>query len=834
MVAYIFNQIINQTVTFIPGTDTIAFTSNSAADIEFAYTGDLSEQLSATTALGTAVFDSTNDTIEFTTVGVFALNDVTFSNGSLLAVGDLTHDDTLDSGANTLDFSTDASLISALHKNNQVWGRGGADTITLSASSGNQKIYGGQDSDTISAGSGNNTVYGGDSFADTSDGGDTIVVGSGNNLIYANAGADAISFSSQTAAGNGATIYAGAGADTVTANNSHGSFFVHGGTDNDELNLTNLYYQSTIYGGDGADSVDLSGGSGDVTVYGGNSFADTADGADAMTLGGGNALVYANAGADAIEVNHAVGKTATLYLGSEGDTVTAGLTSGTTVIYGNSGADDINLTNNSGDATIYGGNGAIDTEDGGDTIVGSIGSNLIYANAGSDAITVRTGVNQSATVYGGAGNDSVGAAPTSSAADITLYGNTDTDAFDLNFTNGQPLIRVKDYEQDEIINVTLSGGNAASLTLTRGTDTLIRYTTNEQILLEGFTGTFDSTSFVISDGSVLITNFGEESAGLTGTDFSDQLIAGDEGDTLTAGAGADRLTGGDSADIFVFATANIGQADIVVGGGGNDTISLETPGTTIVDTAFSNMSGVEVLELSSGDFSTNGFNIGATAAAAGIFSVDATGASSVTGDMDGVTHGMLYRGGSGDDSIRGGNHDDAIDTKDGDDTIIGNRGNDTIISGDGEDIFSYEEGTQDGVDAIMDIDFGTNGTTVDQIQFNATVAGFKLGNNDTIVDGAIITNIERGGANGTEIIILKSIGIATADITSSLDIINGDVDTADGSVSLFFDTTKGYGVMYYDGNGGASGGHTLLAELKNITSLSDMNNIDFGDFSLTI
>lgn len=832
VVTYSFDGVLGQQVSFNPSVDLLLIENGNAT--QFTFTTQATT-LTVRGPQGFVILDAT-PLLTKTDFGVLTPANIRFSDGSVVAVGDLTTNDTLDSGNNAINFVTNTSLNGALNKNNQIFGLDGADAIDLTGSGANHLIFGGKGADTITSGNGNSTLYGGQSSSDTTDGSDTFIIGSGSNVIYGNAGADLVSFSNVTGLTNTLTFYGGLGADSITATSSSGTFEIYGGPDSDQIRLVNGSGNSTIYGGLGTDTIDMSGSIGNHTIYGGNGEVDAADGNDVITLGSGNTLLYANGGADVITANASAGRTATLYLGAGADSLTSAAAAGNYVIFGGSGSENINLTNHTGNATIYGGGGQFDAGDGADTIVGSSsGNNIIFGNGGADVITVRPGNGQSATVYGGAGNDTISATPGHSSATTVLFGHSGIDQFNVNFSSASATVRIADFgtEADKI-GVTLSGGAGATsleYNLTDTTTTFTRSLTGERIIFDNFTGNFGANQFILGDKSVVLTNFNAAAASLAGTAFSDFIMAGNSGDSIAAGAGADKLIGGLGNDTFVFKTAEFTLDDVVSAGGGTDILTLETPGTAIIDDAFRNVSGVETLKLASGDFGTNGITLGSLASAAGIRTVDASGASKVLATLTGMQQGVTYNGGTDVDSITGSNNNDVIDGKAGNDVMIGNRGNDTLTGGAGSDIFIYNTGTIEGIDIITDMDFGTSTTSVDKLRFSSGSAAYNLGNQDTILDGAIINSITSAGAQGTEIIILRDVGIATANIRASLDIINADASALRGILNIFYDTTLGHVVMYYDGNGSQSGSQAELLKFTSLTSLSDMGKVDFTDFS---
>lgn len=832
MVTYSFDGVLGQQVSFNPSLDVLLVESNNATQLTFT---TQATTLTVRGPQGFVILDAT-PLLTKTDFGIFTLANVRFSDGSVLVVGDLTTNDTLDSGNNAINFVTNPSLNPALNKNNQIFGLDGADAIDLTGSGANHLIFGGKGADTITSGNGNSTLYGGSAQSDSTDGADSFIVGSGSNVIYGNAGADGVTFSSVTSLTNKLTFYGGIGADSITAVGSSGTFEVYGGPDSDQIRLTSSSGNNTIYGGLGTDTIDVSGSTGNHTIYGGDGFSDAADGNDVITLGNGNTLLYANAGADVVTANAASGRNATIYLGAGADSLTSAAASGSYLIFGGTASDNINLTNHTGNATIYGGVGEFDAADGADTIVGSSsGNNIIFGNGGADVITVRPGNGQSATVYGGAGNDTITATPGHATATTLLYGHSGIDQFAVNFSNAAATVHIGDFgtEADKI-NVTLGGGlgaTALEYSLTDTTTTFTRTLTGERIVFENFTGNFGANQFILSDKSVVLTNFNSAAASLTGTAFGDFILAGNSGDSITAGAGADKLIGGLGNDSFVFKTAEFTLNDVVSAGGGNDILTLETPNTAITDDAFANVSSVETLKLASGDFGTNGISLGSSASAAGIRTIDASGASKVLATLTGMQQGITYLGGTDVDVIAGSNSNDAIDGKGGNDVITGNRGADTLTGGAGGDVFVYTTGSIEGIDTITDFDFGTGTTAIDKLRFSSGAAAYNLGNQNNVVDGAIINSITSAGAAGTEIIILRDVGIATANITASLDIINADSSPLRGVLNLFYNTTLGHAVVYYDTNGSQAGGQVELIKLTSVTSLSDIAKVDFTDFS---
>jgi len=215
-------------------------------------------------------------------------SNIVLSNGGQLYVGDRLTDTLLDDAGN------DATALSTQLQSVQVWGLGGADTITtgdgadrvygntgadlLNGGAGNDSIYGGQENDTVSGGSGNDNVAG-------DVGNDVVNGGSGNDILYGGAGNDII----DPDTGND-TIFAGNGNDTVEIGNSDtGNKLVYMDKLQDELNIISTTGDHIAYMGENNDVAYLEANSGDIQVFGqdGNDTIE-AQNSGSDTLDGGN------------------------------------------------------------------------------------------------------------------------------------------------------------------------------------------------------------------------------------------------------------------------------------------------------------------------------------------------------------------------------------------------------------------------------------------------------------------------------------------------------------------------------------------------------------------
>jgi Ca2+-binding RTX toxin-like protein len=171
---------------------------------------------------------------------------------------------------------------------------------------------------------------------------------------------------------------------------------------------------------------------------------------------------------------------------------------------------------------------------------------------------------------------------------------------------------------------------------------------------------------------------------LLGRDQADSLVGGADNDVINGRGGADNILGGDGTDTIVFATASdLATAATVIGGLGNDTISIADIGAAVADSDFDDVDTVEALVF------TGGGNVsailGTEAQQAGIVSVFG-GVGNDTFDASNAaynTTGLYFQGNGGVDSLVGGGSTDKFVFATADQlglaaTVAGGNGNDTI------------------------------------------------------------------------------------------------------------------------------------------------------------
>ncbi|EGK85781.1 Hemolysin-type calcium-binding region [Microcoleus vaginatus FGP-2] len=167
-----------------------------------------------------------------------------------------------------------------------------------------------------------------------------------------------------------------------------------------------------------------------------------------------------------------------------------------------------------------------------------------------------------------------------------------------------------------------------------------------------------------------------------------------------------------------------------------------------------------------------------------------------------------YDGLAGDDKIVGSNFNDSLKGGDGNDTITGGLGLDGISGGSGTDLFVYRT-TKEGGDKISDFTVG-----VDKFEFSASAFGNLTTTN---FDG--VTGVSPD-ITGKELVIFTGGSYASLEAAQAKAVGNS---TTAGFFA--FTNASNETVLYFDSNGTAAGGSTLIANLG--TAASNLGTADF-------
>ncbi|MBO9622630.1 MAG: M10 family metallopeptidase C-terminal domain-containing protein [Sphingomonas sp.] len=678
--------------------------------------------------------------------------------------------------------------------------------------------------DTVAAGS--DTLIGienlvGSALNDTltGDGNDNVIEGGlGNDVLVGGAGIDTASFAGASTgvtvslAGQGSAQNTGAGSDTLSGfENLAGSAF------NDSL--TGDSNANTLTGGAGDDTLNPGANAiGVVDVLDGGAGSDTASFAG---LGGVTAILNGASDGSALVNNLPVATLRSIenLLGSDGNdtligdgndnVVEGGL--GNDVMIGGDGVDTLSFRGATGVTVNLGGPATQNTGLGFDTI---IGFENVRTGSGADNVTGDAGDNVffeggGADIYNGAGgSDTLDYSAATSAVTVNLGL---TAAQNTGSSTGS----------DTITNVENVVGATAFANTLRGSAALANR------LVGGAVADY-----------------------LEGNSGDDTLVGGDGNDILNGdlysslASGADTLEGGAGSDVLIGGAGN----DVLRGGDGDDTLigGIAAGTTASVSQVFTNDGGQDTFDGGEGSDIAYAYYTDQTGGIA-FDLANVAGNSAIT--MGGVAAGafisierVIFRGGSGADTVRGsgaldtlvGNAgDDVLDGWFGNDTLSGGLGNDTLIGGEGLDTATYVNatagvnvdlriaGAQDtggeGVDTLSGIEYLTGSNFGDTLRgddgFNLLVdnavsgpAGqtdslFGYGGQDSILvtraTGTVATNVNMDGGDDNDFIELRS-GALSSGLASNVDGLIGQTYAALGATS----NDRNVDVVNVDGGAG--------------------------------
>ena len=621
---------------------------------------------------------------------------------------------------------------------------GGRHHDTLEGERGNDTLTGGDGHDTLNGGDDNDDIWGGR-------GNDMLSGGGGNDIFrfYANGNSDTITDFHEgdvIALDNGpkSDYYIGRVLDTEeplgdgSFRYQHGDTFItvnqqltpadfekpstpkpsehplddqanewgeSGGEDNsrDDLVMGNGG-DDTLHGGEGNDTLKggdqddtLNGDAGDDSLYGD-------DGMDMLSGGAGNDMLMGGDDEDTLKGDAGNDK---LYGGDANDTLMGG--DGDDTLMGGDGDDRFEFGARDGSDTITG------FEDGDKIALGSNPESMMSEDDIQDVLDDEIPLGNGMFNYQWRGTDItvdhelelgdfvMQPPPEPSEHELTdrndkwpedeRFGNFDNSGPDyvdgdggrdiIKGGDGNDTLRGGDHDDSlqgedgddhlygDIGDDTLMGGDGDDMLYSMtGTDG-----TSEDTTLDGGAGT-DTLSFENSVNAV-----GSSSAAYSAPESIEKLIGSDEADTLEAVA----HTTDDSATTIDETT--IAATEMVSGGEGNDTLTVDTTGIT-AGTPFRTPGGKIILlgvklNGDGGDDSLTGGGFNDT--------------------LDGGAGNDSMTGGAGNDSMTGGAGNDTLDGGNGSDTLTGGAGSDTFTWGDGDTIEDFTVGEDERIVLPADV-----------------------------------------------------------------------------------------------------------------------------------
>jgi Ca2+-binding RTX toxin-like protein len=178
--------------------------------------------------------------------------------------------------------------------------------------------------------------------------------------------------------------------------------------------------------------------------------------------------------------------------------------------------------------------------------------------------------------------------------------------------------------------------------------------------------------------------------GYVGDDF---LGGGDGNDTINAFGGTDRLWGNDDNDAFVFVgNGTFTASDVVDGGAGSDTITLDGDHSAAVLLKSATIRNIETLTFVAGhsyNLVLHNDNV-ASGQVLSVFSSVLAASDTLVVDGRSETDGRFaIHGGNANEMFAGGSGDDLINGASGADVLRGGLGSDLLTGGSGTDTLQY-------------------------------------------------------------------------------------------------------------------------------------------------
>ncbi|MEW5774575.1 MAG: FG-GAP-like repeat-containing protein, partial [Thermodesulfobacteriota bacterium] len=457
---------------------------------------------------------------------------------------------------------------------------------------------------------------------------------------------------------------------------------------------------------------------------------------------------------------------------------------GNNQIYAGGGADCV--TCGGGSDVIYG-------EDGDDILNGGAGADYLDAGPGNDRIDINSyDVEPGEVLIGGEGSDTLNVitnvADFRNASRIEEFEALQIGADQkVRFHASQLQDQSWDiYDSNGVEGITVYGADGADDI--RLNQLHFKQWGQQKDTIEIIAGGGDDTVNATSADALVWGGDGNDS--LYGGAGADTLMGEAGNDTLVGGAGADSLVGGDGADVVVFAGDAVGD---YIGADGQDTLLVlaSTDFRDVANGPDNDPLNGYAMAIGAGQTAVIG-NDKVFVQGCAFYGNATPGTREVleyhgrdTGDYEeaaawlGTTFVnwnpaedlLIMAGGAGDDWYSGSSYDDCLLGGVGDDTLAGGAGADTLVGGAGQDVYKYVA-PSDGGDVIADFSHAD-----DQFSFDT---------------GAFASSVH-----------FKQAGAA-------YDGSNG----AAGAAGPAFVFETGTGKLWYDANGDAAGGHTLIAAIQ--------------------
>ncbi|PVE23397.1 hypothetical protein DC522_16180 [Microvirga sp. KLBC 81] len=426
-----------------------------------------------------------------------------------------------------------------------------------------------------------------------------------------------------------------------------------------------------------------------------------------------------------------------LYGSNDGDTIIGGLEKD--VIYANEGVNG--LGGFSGDDMLYGGNVT-------DTIVGGEGNDTGFGNGGDDVIVGGSGSDK---LYGAGGAD-------------LIFGD-DAEGIDLPELLSTYSLSKDGDKVSAVIKITKVwwGGFQAEITVTAnqsvndwdiflkskfnigsiwGAQTSAEASWDQGVVYELSNASWNGSLYAGQTTTIGFT----ARTGVNGIVDETHIMAGL---TIADSMSSDPLPNETILNTLGNTMRGYAGADTLVGTSGNDTFYVDNKGDKVVE-ASAESARDEVVTSVSYVLGKNVENLSSGGSAA----VSLTG-NSLNNDIDGNAGKNTLKGGTGNDSLDGG------------------AGNDTLVGGLGKDVFVFS----DKLSKLTNID---------------TVMDFSVKDDTILLDNAIFTKLKKTGTLNKAFYTVGAVA-------------------KDGNDYILYDSTTGH--LRYDADGSGKGASVVFAKL---------------------
>lgn len=346
----------------------------------------------------------------------------------------------------------------------------------------------------------------------------------------------------------------------------------------------------------------------------------------------------------------------------------------------------------------------------------------------------------------------------------------------------------------------------------------------------------------------------------------------------TVGAHTFTLSNNNTVEFLTGDNGDNARTFQVLGTGIADTVSFKAVAATDTGTGAQTISGIEVLNISSGTATGTAVEIGGaltmTASAGGSAKVVVTGvnqltmtgavtaneidASGLTGNallsMSATSAGAIRITGSGkNDVIRGSSANDILNGGAGNDTIHTLAGSDTVTGGAGNDTFINAVAAAGGVTTITDFDAATVTTQADLVHLTLTnlnayqgafataVVDLSLGDASNLAAGALtiqtLTADDTALAAGTEIVVLA--GTFANDAAAAASLLTAGANTFtltavhdNDGILIAYSTGSDINIAIGQFNGAATtsnliDGLATIVTLQGVAAFTNFNSADW-------